>query len=630
MMYKPSCIRKMTNCCIKKFFLLLVFSLVIGVNAQSDASKTKDWSGITVQVYSNQKVVSSQTLKDTKAGKFNLDVTFSNKTNQTAVIDSIEIKIPLAESISAQSRIAYGSSSMGSRHLLVQNVAKPTNSSYSYMYAMLQQNSNQYVFAAALSWRKFLPVISFKNNSFVIRSTGQIKLLKPGESIQYERIMLGTSSDSQDVLDSYATAIAAENGIEKVKNTAYKGWATWDYYAYKFSDKDIYENIDLIKKIDPTANLIQIDAGWYTQRGDFANSRADLPGGMKAIADKIKATGMIPGVWIDGFRANTDSNVFKSHPEFFLHDNEGNVIVQNRRPAGPDKDRVYMDYSHPGARAHMVESIRVITQEMGIPYIKVDFVALGLNDEILAVNKNFKSIKPFDASFTDVERLRLGLKTIRDAAPKETYILGCSGVFGPMIGFVDGMRTGGDISPRFEAFPERVLANGGNSYLNGKVFSCDADYIVLREAADEDQSVAEEKVKNGGSVSLNEAQMWADFTKLYGKFKLSSDKLLTLRDERKAILKNALEFPVMDETVPVDFWQHGKDKADGYELLLSRKGKDIYLGVFNWSDTAKEYNLEAFGSGKLKVEGRNSKIIKYRGTKSFTQVRKNLSAQLLK
>lgn len=78
--------------------------------------------------------------------------------------------------------------------------------------------------------------------------------------------------------------------------------------------------------------------------------------------------------------------------------------------------------------------------------------------------------------------------------------------------------------------------------------------------------------------------------------------------------------------MPLDFWQHAKDKTDGYELLLSHKVKDIYLGVFNWSNESKEYNLEAFRIGTQKLEARNSKVLKYTGTKSFTELRKSLSA----
>lgn len=609
--------------------IMIIFCLVFCPVGFASFSKQKNWKDITVIVHANHPIQATQNITTDANGFKRLDITLSNNGTETTSIDSIEIQIPIQVSIHNDMKVSYGSSSMGSRPILVHKVGEPQKASYSYMYAMIQQTANQYVFAGALSWRIFIPIITLEKNMFMVRSNGEGKQIKPGQSIHYEQIILGYAPDWQKVLDTYGAAIAKENKIDKVKEVDYKGWATWDYYAYKFSDQDIYENADLIKQLDPAANLIQIDAGWYTQRGDFAKSRTDLPGGMKAIADRIKAKGMTPGIWIDGFRANTDSEVFKQHPEYFLHDNQGNVIVQTRKSEGPDKDRVYMDYSHPGARAHMANSIRVITKEFGIPYIKIDFILLGLNAEILKANPKFKSIKPFDSSITDVERVRLGLETIRKEAGPETYLLGCSAVFGPCLGLVDGMRTGGDINPRFEAFPERVLANMGNYFLNGRVFKGDADYLVFREAVDEDAGVAEEKTKHGGTMTFNEAQMWADFNKLYGSFRLSSDKLLMLRSERKALIKEVFQFPTMDEMVPLDYWQRAKNKQDGYELILARHGKDIYLGIFNWGDVAKDYNLSAFEIGRQKLNARHSKILKYTGSNSFAKIRKALARDLL-
>jgi hypothetical protein len=174
-MYRQKCIYKLTSSCISTFLMLLVCSCGTIVNAQSNSGKKKNWSGITVQVYANQNVQSYTVVTDTKGGKSYLDITLSNKSNQVAVIDSIEVKIPVIGNVNTQSQVAYGSSSMGSRQVLVQQLGKSTKYSYSYMYAMLRQSSNQYVCAAALSWRTFLPIISFNNNSFIIRSKCQSK-----------------------------------------------------------------------------------------------------------------------------------------------------------------------------------------------------------------------------------------------------------------------------------------------------------------------------------------------------------------------------------------------------------------------------------------------------------------------
>lgn len=601
------------------------FCLFLCVVSIARAGVSPIWDDITVEVKADHPVEVAQSLTPDPDVFLHLDVLLTNRGPLPLVVESIEILIPMREPIRSDLKVAWGSSCMGQRPLLVHGAGERQKGSESYLYAMLQLGGADHAFVGALSWRVFMPVIRLEGNAFAVRSTGEGKQLKPGETIAYERIVLGRSSDWPALLDAFGTAIAQENGITQVKDVDFRGWATWDYYAYKFTAEDILANAEQLKKIAPAANLIQVDAGWYAARGDYTEDRADLAGRMGEIIQRNQRAGMATGLWLDGFRANTDSEVFKRHPEYFLHDLDGNPIIQVRRPAGPDRDRVYIDYSHPGARAHIAAAIRHLRENYGIPYFKIDFLRFGLNDEILQANPQVKGIKAHYPTITDVERMRLGLQVMRAAVGPENYLLGCSAVFGPAIGFVDGMRTGGDISPRYEAFPERVLANAGNSYLHGKVFNVDADYLVFREAADEDGKVSEEKVKHGGSLTLNEARMWADFNKLFGNCRLSGDNLRTLRPERQALVAEVFAFPAMDETIPLDFWQHGKNKADGHELLLARHGNDVYLGIFNWGDAPKDYDLPAFG-GVQRLPGRHSKIITYHGQHSFAEIRQMLTA----
>ena len=600
-------------------------NLIILSQAWAALEPSQEWHGITVEVKADPAVEVSQNLSLNLDGFHLLDIKLSNRGTHPVTLDRIEIRIPIHEPLTNDMTIAWGSSCMGQRPVLLHRLGDSRKDSESFMYAMLQAGVGRYAFVGSLSWRIFMPVIQLDKNLFVIRSRGEGKQLKPGETIQYEKLVLGRSSDWHALLGSFGTAIAKENGILRVKDVEFRGWATWDYYAYKFSADDILGNLEQLRKVGAAVDLIQIDAGWYAARGDYTAERPDLAGGMGAMIKRIKDAGMATGLWLDGFRANTDSEVFKKHPEYFLRDQDGNMIVQVRRPSGPDRDRIYFDYSHPGARAHMAAAIRHLRENYGIPYFKVDFLRFGLNDEILQANPKIKSIKAHDPTITDVERMRLGLKAMREAVGPDNYLLGCSAVFGPAIGLVDGMRTGGDINPRYDSFPERVLANAGNYYLQGKVFNVDADYLVFREAADEDGKVSAEKIKRGGSLALHEARMWADFSKLYGNCRLSGDNLMTLRPERQALVAEVFEFPAMEETIPLDFWRHGKNRADGYELLLARQGKNIYLGIFNWSDQPKDYHLPAFGGGH-RLQGRHSRILAYTGSLSFAELRQTLSA----
>jgi alpha-galactosidase len=580
------------------------------------------WPDITVKVQADQPVDTAQTVTDEADGFQRLAITLSNKGPKPLAIERINIRIPVAEKLTGDLEALYGGSCMGRTPILRQNVGAATAKSSSHMFEMVRLADGKYLFAGSLSWRIFLPNFTIKDGAIVILSDGEGRQLKPGETISYEQIVLKRGDDWLMTLDQFGAAIAAENGIKKLKPADFKGWATWDYYGRVFTAKDIYGNMDVLKKIAPDANMVQIDGGWWTERGDYQSVRPDLlPGGIKEIISRVTSEGKIPGIHFDGFRGDENSEIYKTHPEYFLHDLDGKLIVEVNNKGDKVMRYIYFDYSHPGARAHIADCIKNMKDNWGIRYFKVDFMRYGLKNDTLGKNKNAKGIKAYDPTITSVERFRLAMKTMRDAMGPDTYFLGCSAVFGPCIGFVDGMRTGGDIHPRYVAFPERSLANLGNFYLNGKVWNGDADYLVYREAADEDATVSQEDIKHGGSMALNEAQMWADFNKLYGTARLSSDNLMTLRPERQALVKEVFQYPAMDETVPLDLWQHGKNKGDGFDLVLARKGEEIFLGVFNWGDKPKEYALQAFGMAQpVKLDGRHSVILKYEGKDSFGQL----------
>ena len=609
---------------LKSYVVLFAGLLLAQIAGAADTS----WPDIQVDVKASQPVATTQSLKEEANGFQRLAITLSNKGEQPLTIEKITVLIPLAEKLTKEQELIYGGSCMGRTPLLRENVGSKTKKSSSHMYEMLRLSEGEYLFAGSLSWRIFLPNFTLKDGAIEIWSHGEGKQLQPGQSIQYEQIVLKRSDDWLALLDQFGAAIAVENGISKLKPADYKGWATWDYYGRVFTDQDIYKNMDALNKLTPDANMVQIDGGWWIERGDYQTVRSDLPGGIKAIVSRIKSEGKTPGLHFDGFRGDAASEVCKAHPEYFLHDQDGKMIVDVKEMPDRVMKYTYFDYSHPGARAHIAECIRNMKENWGVTYFKVDFMRYGLENDIKAKNKHVKSIKAHDPTITGVERFRLGMQAMREAMGPDSYFLGCSAVFGPCIGFVDGMRTGGDIHPRYEAFPERSLANLGNFYLSGKVFNGDADYVVFREAIDEDESVSKEDVKHGGSMTLNEAQMWADFNKIYGTARLHSDNLVTLRPERQALVKEVFQYPAMDESVPLDLWKHGKNKGDGFELVLARKGGEVYLGVFNWGDTPKEYDVAAFGKAEpVKLDGRHSVILKYDGKDSFAQLCEKLKSK---
>ena len=182
------------------------------------------WPDIKVVVLADQPVATAQSLKEQADGFQRLAITLSNKGKQSLTIEKITVHIPTAESLTDDLEMLYGGSCMGRTPLLRQNVGTQTKKSSSHMYEMVRLADGQYLFAGSLSWRIFLPNFTLKNGAIEIWSDGEGRQLKPGDTIQYEQIVLERAGDWLTLLDQFGAAIAAENGIKKLKPADFKGW----------------------------------------------------------------------------------------------------------------------------------------------------------------------------------------------------------------------------------------------------------------------------------------------------------------------------------------------------------------------------------------------------------------------
>ena len=623
------------TCC----FFVLVFSHIcfaevtdvrITASPSSDAIKTK------VNIQNRQGPISY------------IDIVITNTGSEKVVLQDIAITLKPDRKIENDDEIIFGGTCMG-RTPLQRFKVSDEDLADSAMLAMIKHDKKAYSFVGAISWRMFMPYISYENGTILIKSDAERKSVNPGQSIHYEKIMVARGDYWQDILDAYGDSIAKENGIKKVKDVDFKGWATWDYYGRLYGNDDINGNIDALKKMRAGANMIQIDGGWWTERGDYTSPRPDLKGGMKAVADDIRAAGYIPAIHIDGFRADLASQVAKEHPEYFLTDENGKMIVDTMQKVDREMNYIFFDYSHPGALAHIRKCIRTIKNDWGYRYFKVDFMRCGIEQSVKYKRDRdilrFKEVNGHVKGITSIERFRMGMKAIREAIGDDCYFLGCSAVFGPCIGFVDGMRTGGDISPVFEFYKTRCLMNAGNYYLHNKVFSGDADYIVLRNKDDEGDNVFKSSHKHGGTVTDNEIRMWVDFCIMYGSIKLESDNLMTLRDERKDLFKAACAQEPMDTVVPLDLWDSADGPDDAFSILIAKRRSEIFIAVFNWDDSGRSFNISGLdktatlspidensktlkaknGKATVQLKARTSVIYKYKGKKSFDVLLKQLS-----
>ena len=637
----------LTNCAmsrISKAIICLIF-----ICPFIEGFRYSDTNLVECKAFStNNSIESKVTTKKGLNGQNYITISLTNKGKAIDKIDSIEVLIKQSSKNNEQTQIMVGGTCMG-RTPIKQSDASDTRSETA-TFLLTKHNQNNYTLVGILTWNTFMPYIHYNSQKdIVIKAFGEKKPIKPGETIYFERIVETQNDSWQDLMFNYGEEIAKEHQIKPKKSLELKGWSTWDYYGRVYDTKDVIKNIDQLSAHGISANIIQIDGGWWTERGDYLSVRKNLVGGMKAIADYAKSKGYRAGIHLDGFRADKASELFKNHPDWFLKDQDGETICQAIDRKDTYMQYIYFDYSNPAVCAYMKNILKTIRTQWGFSYFKIDFMRYGLLETILSEHgkdrlqgsKKVTAVNSFNNNITSVERTRAGLKAMREGIG-DGFFLACSSIFGPTIGIVDGIRTGGDISPSFDYYQTRCLQNAGNFYMNHVIVQTDADYLVVRNKDDEESNRAWGTDKFGGNTTLNEAKMWADYVALYGGIKINSDNLTTLRNERKNLIKNAFSLKTATRFLPIDFWSHAKNNKDAYNIMLAENEDGVYLSLFNWNEEDKQFIIEGLENteiseaytkekiitrnGKLTIEtkGHSSKIFKIKG-KSFDYLRKKIN-----
>lgn len=608
-------------------------------------SKTNN---VDIAIYSDNKSIKSELrIEKIDNEKKYIHISLTNMGDKADYIDSVKIVIKPFYKVDQNSRLLFGGTCMG-RTPVKQTTIADTNSE-SGTFLLIKQDESTFIHTGILTWNTFLPKIRFdEHKGIMIFANGEHKPLQPGEKIQFEKILINNADSWQDILFDYGKEIAIEQNVQPKYLQHFKGWSTWDYYGRVYDTKDVFDNIDKLYSEQKDANIIQIDGGWWTARGDYLSVRKNLQGGMKAIADYAKSKGYRAGIHLDGFRGDKNSELFKQHPDWFLKDQDGQVICQQIDKGDTFMQYIYYDYSNPAVCEYMKNVLRTIKNNWGFNYFKIDFMRYGLYESIMAehglnsgtTDKIVSKINTFNNTMTSVERTRAALQAMR-LGMGDAYFLACSSIFGPTLGIVDGLRTGADICPTFDFYQSCVLQNAGNFYLNQTVVQNDADYLVVRNKDDEEPERAWGKDKFGGNTTLSEAEMWSDYIALFGGPKINSDNLLTLRPERKELITNAFSFNTAKRFIPLDLWNHAKDKDDAFNVILAENEDGVYIAFFNWDSKVKRFNISGFSDElfydaktksnyhlhnnrlQLVLKSHNSTILKVENT-SFDKIRKKI------
>ncbi len=442
---------------------------------------------------------------------------------------------------------------------------------------------NKAILTGFLSQREHfgsLEAILYDRPTLRLWANGDHTLLENGREMHTDwAVLLMADADEQSLLQPYLQAVAQENQV-RIREDSPSGWCSWYHFYTNVTAQNIQENLNtLIKsKSSLPLELIQIDDGFEAKVGDWFSFKPTFPEGVAPLAEQISQAGFTPGLWLAPFIVHPASRLEQEHPDWLLRNRRGRPVnagfVWNTFAHG-------LDLTVPEALEYACQVVHTAAHEWKFPYLKLDFLYAAALPGVY-----------HDPTLTRAQVLRRSMQALRQAAGEETFLLGCGAPLGSVLGLVDAMRIGADVSgewlPAFNQirFPfknEPHMPSARNSInniltrapLHRRWWINDPDCLLVRPTT---------------RLTIAEVQSLATAIALTGGSLLLSDDLPALSQERIQLVQALL--PVIGKTPQV------------LDLLTSTMphllrldlegaiGQWYLLACFNWQDTPREWDFE--------------------------------------
>jgi alpha-galactosidase len=166
------------------------------------------------------------------------------------------------------------------------------------------------------------------------------KWLKPGESWESPKTFIALYSNTDDGYHVVNTTVNdfvrkhLGSRISSIKDKPLFIYNTWNPFRTFINDSLIREVAKAASECGIQEFIIDdgweynyekksSQKGWGANYGDWLIDMSKFPGGLSKTFDYIRSLGMKPGLWISIGSATADSRVFKTHPEWFVINQNG-------------------------------------------------------------------------------------------------------------------------------------------------------------------------------------------------------------------------------------------------------------------------------------------------------------------
>lgn len=237
---------------------------------------------------------------------------------------------------------------------------------------------------------------------------GWSRALQPGESYRTVPVSIAFGDSLDGVIGEmtkYRRHIAGQCEADAALPTIF------NEYMHLSWDSPTEENTRIYAPVVAKTGVeyYVIDCGWHNEEpgniiypyvGQWKESRARFPNGVRATTDFIRSLGMKAGLWIEpeiiGIQCQEMLDYYTE--DCFIQRYGRRLAVMNRH---------FLDYRHPKVRAYMTETIRRMVEDYGADYIKFDYnqdMGVGTDRDALTAGEGLE--KCTEAFFSWVEEIK--------------------------------------------------------------------------------------------------------------------------------------------------------------------------------------------------------------------------------
>ncbi|MCX8014120.1 MAG: alpha-galactosidase, partial [Rectinema sp.] len=233
--------------------------------------------------------------------------------------------------------------------------------------------------------------------------------------------------------------------------------------------------------------VFQIDDGWQQRVGDWEADTKKFPAGMRAMAERIRAKGLVPGIWLAPFLVMPDSCTAREHKGWILRNAEGEPVRAGWNPNWGG-DVWCLDLSLPEVRDYLHGLFDQVVNQWGYRYLKLDFLYAGMMRGAFAGDRG--------AAWEHyVRSLRRILEHERAIDGTPVAFLSCGAPIEITAPFMPLMRSGADTREHWEWWQLKLIGHQGRpsaamnmrdsigrALLNRTLLWCDPDVVFCRTA----------------------------------------------------------------------------------------------------------------------------------------------------